>query len=368
MIISGSDKKRIHQFVSGLYSGDAITTEAFAFRQTLRDNGFISEIYADFSHTGEREKKSVKDYRKFAPDSQDDTIIYHYSIHSPLTEFIKNISCKKILRYHNVTPYHYFSKINPPLARELYLGKIEIASLKDFFIAGLAVSNFNAADLRDAGFKNICVFPLLADFSKQSVKPSENILKFKSKHSGSILFVGRIVPNKKIEDIIKVFYHYKKHNNKNARLFIVGGWGSSPRYYDMLCALIKALDVADVIFAGHVPDEELAGYYSISDLYLSMSEHEGFGVPLLEAMAFGLPVVALNRAAVAETLNGSGVLVNEPDYMRIAELIDLILTDDSLRSKILKGQKARLSSSPLEKQSEGFLEIIKSLCDDSHHY
>lgn len=356
-----NNKIKISQFTAGFYVGDAIANEALTIKKILKDNGVDSEIYTNLNHTSQNDQKYVKDYNSYKSDSSENIIIYHYAIHSPVSKYLRGIKAKKILRYHNVTPYEYFTKINPQLAKELKQGREELSSLKNDFEYSLSVSDYNRAELNAMGFRNLSTIPIITDFLQGKIEPDKKILNLKQNEKGTIIFVGRIVPNKCQEDLIKVFYFYKKYLNKKARMFLVGGWGSAVKYYYMLQGLIKILKLEDIYFTGHISDSELAGYYNISDLFLSMSEHEGFGVPLIEAMFHHIPIIAYKKAGVPETLGNSGILITEKNYMTIAELIDYIMSDDSFREKIISQQSLRLKDFSIEKQTEKFINILNNI-------
>ena len=177
----------------------------------------------------------------------------------------------------------------------------------------------------------------------------------------NLICVGRIVPNKKIEDIIKVFYYYKKFINEKSRLFLMGGVDDAIEYYIAILNYLEKLKLEDVIFIEECSEEELASYYKLSNIFLYMSEHEGIGLPLIEAMYFKIPIIAFNAAAVPYTLENAGVLVNQKDHRKIAELINLILNDNDLKKKILKSQEERLKYFDSEKLQERFMQHILEL-------
>jgi glycosyltransferase involved in cell wall biosynthesis len=173
-------------------------------------------------------------------------------------------------------------------------------------------------------------------------KPDATVLqRWASTEGHKVLFVGRLVPNKKFEDIILTFYYLKKSIDPQAHLLLVGSTDQMERYLAYLQALVDRLELSDVIFAGRVSRKELIAYYDVADVYLSMSEHEGFGAPLLESMYFDLPVLAYDAAAVPETMGNAGILVTHKDHAAIAELISLIAHDDALRARILERQRER---------------------------
>ena len=173
------------------------------------------------------------------------------------------------------------------------------------------------------------------------------------------MFLGRIAPNKKHEDIIAAFSCYKKNYDINARLFLIGSSEGMEAYRDQLNEYIDMLGVNDVIFTGKVPFDEILSYFKIADVFLCMSEHEGFCVPLVESMFFDVPIVAYASSAVPETLSSAGILLKEKDPLVTAGIIDRLLRDDDLREDVLNGQRKRLSDFSYEKTSELFLQYIK---------
>ena len=149
----------------------------------------------------------------------------------------------------------------------------------------------------------------------------------------NILFVGRVIPNKKIDDLIRVFALYQRLFDRHSRLLLVGDYRGHEKYYDRLQELVRERGAQDVVFTGPVDDDELRAAYSCADLFLCLSEHEGFCVPLLEAMAFDVPVVAFDTGAVRETLRGGGVLLRDKEPAAVAGLVRRVLTDDALRAR-----------------------------------
>jgi glycosyltransferase involved in cell wall biosynthesis len=154
----------------------------------------------------------------------------------------------------------------------------------------------------------------------------------------NLLFVGRIIPNKKIDDLIRTFALYQRHLHARSRLLLVGDYRGHERYFDRLQEMVRALGVQEVVFTGHVDDDDLRAAYAAADLFLCLSEHEGYCVPLVEAMACGVPVVAYDAGAVAETLRGGGLLLREKDPATVAEAVHAVLTDVDLRRALLAAQ------------------------------
>jgi glycosyltransferase involved in cell wall biosynthesis len=186
-------------------------------------------------------------------------------------------------------------------------------------------------------------------------EPNPVVLRMFDDAKTNFLFVGRCIPNKRIEDVIKVFCYYQRFIDPNSRLLLVGETHGFERYFDSLVRLVDDLALEDVVFTGHVDTDDLAAYYRVADLFLSMSEHEGFCAPLLEAFRFGLPVMAFDAGAVAETLSGAGVLVQEKSFDRIAEMAHLLVHDESLRERVVAGQNRVLERRVESRDEEALL-------------
>jgi glycosyltransferase involved in cell wall biosynthesis len=244
--------------------------------------------------------------------------------------------------YHNVTPERHFIGVSEQVYYIAKSGRKELASLTGCMDRCLCDSEFNRRDLVALGYENVRVVPVLVDFSLLDVQPDAKVQSRYSDDWKNLLFVGRITPNKKHEDIIRIFYYYKKFINPCSRLFLVGSARQTPRYLVILKNLVQRLGLDDVIFTGEVGQSELVAFYRIADAFVCMSEHEGFCVPLVEAMHFTVPIIAFDAGAVPETLAGSGVLVGEKDHLAIAEMVDLLLTEEDLRSRIIQAQDERL--------------------------
>ncbi|MEO8502060.1 MAG: glycosyltransferase family 4 protein, partial [Vicinamibacteria bacterium] len=247
--------------------------------------------------------------------------------------------------YHNITPPHFFFPFHPHLARLCYHGKRELEAFAKRSALGLGVSEFNRKELEAAGFKPTGVLPLVVDWSRYDESPSPVMLQRLAGLEGpTILFVGRIVPNKKIEDLITSFAAFQRHHSPKSRLLLVGDSVGHERYLSRLLETVHDLRVQNVIFTGQVTQADLIAAYRSAQAFLCLSEHEGFCVPLLEAMHFGLPVLAYDAAAVSETMNGGGLLLDNKDPVLVAATLDRVLTDESFRAAVLTSQARTLSA------------------------
>lgn len=335
---------RIDQLTAGFSKGDAISGVAVELQKLFRGWGYPSEIYSTPHFTSPRMRGLSMDYREYRDSGNPhDAMIFHFSIGGELIAFFENLECRKVLFYHNITPPHYYAAVDAGAARRLEEGYARLESLRETVDLALAVSEFNKSGLVAAGYQNVKVAPPLIDFTSLDAGPDPDVLRKYNDTFLNILFVGRIVPNKKFEDLIKVFYFYQKTVNPTSRLFLVGSYAGSGRYYSYLRALVSELDVRDVVFTGHVEFAELLAYYRLADVFLCLSEHEGFCIPLLEAMYFHVPVIAYRAAAVPETLGGASIVVNSKKPEVLAEMIHEFVTRRPFREAIIRRQSLRLT-------------------------
>ena len=347
----------IHQILAGYTNGDAISNEARYFRDIFRKNGFTSDIYCPQRNIGEKNKDAF-DINHCTP-KKDDIVLLHLSMGTPANIYFKNLDCKKIILYHNVTPSHFFRFINEDTLSILEQGSKQVAMLAGCADINLADSKFNAQEITDLGYKDVDVLPIIIDFEKLDIPPAKRILAKYNDGKKNILFVGRCAPNKKIEDLITAFYVYKKTVDPNSRLILAGSPNGCERYFYMLKDYIVKLDIEDsVVLTGSIPQNELNSYYQAADLFLCMSEHEGFCIPLIEAMYKQIPILAYAKTAVPETLDGVSVIFNEKNYKMVAEMMNKLITDEATKQSIIDAQNKRvqkLQKLNLEKQVIGII-------------
>lgn len=342
---------KIHQFVHTLTYGDAISDEARSIQRLLRDEGFQSEIYSVCWH--EMFKGKIRDYRSFSADLDSDggneetAVILHYSLGSPLnTLYLETPRIRKVMIYHNLTPEKWFQSYNPRVTRDLERGQAEFPEMVRATELCLADSSFNEKDLLALGAKKTLVLPLLVDLAKWSVPANPGIASaVRARGSANFVHVGRFAPNKCIEDIIRTFYFYNHKIDKNSHLWLVGSEVDTDLYSFELRSLVKDLRLHEhVSFPGSLADSEVKAIYENAAIYLCMSEHEGFCVPLIEAMHFGIPVLAYNSSAIAETLGDGGLLLANKSHAEIAELMHLVLHSPELREKLKTQGKRRVQA------------------------
>jgi len=334
---------RIDQLIPAYHRGDAIGDTATHMRDYFRSRGHVSDIYCLNRDSGlEGESRLLGDFTE--PGAEDVTLL-HFALPSPLTPAFKNLKSRRVMIYHNITPESFFEPYSAEMARLTRLGREELRSLAAFTDLGLADSEFNRLELESMGFSRTLVFPLFVDFEKYKQPSGPLTTTLFDDDRTNILFVGRIVPNKRIEDLIKVTFYYKKYISPMVRLVIVGKTASLPVYYRALVRLADEffLKPEEVCFTGHIPDSDLFALYRTSDVFLSLSEHEGFGLPFLESLVFDLPVLAYDCTAVPYTLGEAGVLLKHKRPAPVAELVHRVVSDRALRERILDGQRRRLA-------------------------
>ncbi len=332
----------VHQMLVGVMPQDAITEHAFTLREALRDWGYTSQIYTKGIHPAL--SREVLLYTRYRPRQGDrDILIFHYSTGSGVSDYVRSLPVRLIMLYHNVTPAEYFRDIDRQYFEEAAKGRAELEALKDAVDLALADSEFSRQELERCGYPRTGVLPIFLDEERYSRPPDQAVLDaFQGDGYTNLLFVGRIVPNKKQEDVIKVFYYYKRINPRS-RLFLVGPVRDRARPYRRWLESVAAhLHLPDVHFCGPVPFEALVAYYRLADVFVCMSEHEGFCKPLVESMYFDVPIIAYDAAAVPYTLGETGVLVKEKRYQVVAEMINLLVTDADLRQRIVARQRERL--------------------------
>jgi len=252
-----------------------------------------------------------------------------------------------VLQYHNVTPAHFFAGYEPAIFRLAMLGREDLKSLAGHTDVALGDSEYNRRELEELGFSNTGVFPIAVDTERITRAPRRPALEkvLEEEDWPNYLFVGRIVPNKKIEDHIKLAEHFKRYVSEQYRFVFVGKTDATPTYYLAVQGLINRyrMPPGRFMFTGPVPDVDLATYYRMATVYVSLSEHEGFCVPLLEAMAADVPVLAYSAAAVPDTLGDAGVQFSPKDLEYAAEMLGELTYNQPLRNQVIAGQRRRLA-------------------------
>lgn len=332
----------INQWVPAAHKGDAIGDSARTVRDILRAQGHESDLFA--LTIDEDLKGDVRPFSDPAAKTGHVTI-FHFALPSPMTEAFASLPGGRVLQYHNITPAEFFAPYDPGLFRLAALGRSELKTLVGRVDLALGDSEFNRQELEAFGFSPTGVLPIAVNTSRITDAPRRPALeKILSDGLINILFVGRIVPNKRIEDHIRLAEVYKRYVDSYYRFIFVGRYDGIPRYYAQVRALIAEYQMLPdrFWFTGPVPDDDLAAFYRWADAYVSLSEHEGFCVPLVEAMAADVPVLAYAAGAVPETLGGAGVLFSPKDLELAAETLGMLVYDRPFRDQVIAGQRQRL--------------------------
>jgi glycosyltransferase involved in cell wall biosynthesis len=325
--------------------GDAVSNHVLEIDRALRAWGFETAVFANtLDEYGSQVARPDSGFRP-AECSAEDLLIYHYSLYCANYRHYLDSACRRILIYHNITPPRFFAAYDKGVAEFCRTGLELLGSLNVCDLA-LGDSEFNRLDLLEHGFEpeKTGVLPIFVDYEGLKVKASSGGPMAGFEGSFKVLFVGRAVPNKRIEDLLRAFYYYNRCVNEDSHLFLVGpSWVD--RYDAQLRWLLDSFALwSRVHFTGRVSEEDLASCYAGADAFLCMSEHEGFAVPLIESMAFDLPVVAFSSTAVPFTLAGAGLSFNRKEFPMVGELLESVRTDEPLRRTVVNGQRDRLAS------------------------
>jgi glycosyltransferase involved in cell wall biosynthesis len=350
--------RAIHQLLPNLDYGDAISNQATFIRELLRDLGYHSEILAQ--HIDERMTRLGRPFEPGAI-SRTDAVIYHHSIGATLTGRAVRHPGPKALLYHNITPASFFESWDPHFASLLEKGRRDLQLLASSFPLSCGDSAYNAEELRNVGFRDPRVLPIFVDPLRWAQPADPDWMRALQDGRTNLLFVGRVVPNKCQHHLLEVFRRYRSFD-ADARLILVGGWPDGHRYAAHLRELAQTLGITGhVLFARSCSDAQLLACYRTAHLFLSMSEHEGFCVPLVEAMWFDLPVLAYRSSAVPETLGAAGLMFTEKKFPEVAALAHILVEDVELRRKVLEAQAKRREEFLPEKTLPAFVDLVANL-------
>ena len=335
-------RPRVHQVLATLGYGDAIGHEVLGIQRVLRDAGYESAIYVETADP--RLEERTADYREMVGGiGPEDLLIHHFSIGSRASRTAYALPGRMALIYHNITPPEYFIGVHKDLVKLCFRGRRELTAYIDRCELALGDSEYNRRELEDLGFPRTGVLPVVPDFAHLDVPPDRARVAAFDDAWTNIMFVGRVIPNKKFENVIRAFHVYRTRHNPRARLLLVGSYSGFERYLAMLQGLVARLGTPDVHFLGHVSNEELTALYDTADLFLCASEHEGFCVPLIEAFYKGVPVLAFAATAVPATMDGGGVLYDTTDPGEIARMMEAVLDDQRMEEAVVTSQDQALA-------------------------
>jgi L-malate glycosyltransferase len=353
---------RIHQVLATLGYGDAIGHEVLGIQRVLRAAGHESEIFVEAAD--HRLESMTRDYRELVDVSHpDNLLLHHFSLASKASRTAFALPDRMALIYHNITPPEFFVGLHRSLSNECFRGRRELRAYADRCDLALGDSEFNRQDLDALGFRRTDVLPVVPDFSHLDGEPNRTVADLFDDAWTNVLFVGRMVPNKKIEDVIRFFHAYHTFYNPHSRLLLLGAQGGLERYTAARHQLTASLGKTHVHFVGPVSNEELVAFYEVADLFLCASEHEGFCVPLVEAFYKQIPVLAYAATAVPATMDGAGVLYHSKDPSHVAALMDAIVSSTETQEALVRGQLAavdRLRARDFAGTLLGFVDRILS--------
>jgi len=347
--------------------GDAIGNHVLRIQRILRDAGYESEIFAGDVHHPVR--RYGRHFSEFSPaGGEPPWLLYHLSTGSVLSDWLTQRPEPLMIDYHNITPPEYFDRWSPEAAEVTRAGRREMRRLASFTRVAFADSEYNAAELRAEGYPDPAVAPILIDFAEYDAEPDRAALgrlrRLADSGGAHWLFVGRLSANKCQHDVIAAFAVYRRLFDPGARLSIVGG-RTALLYSRALERMAVDLGIADAVdFTDSLSFGQLLAYYRTADVFVSLSEHEGFCVPVVEAMHFGVPVVAYASTAVPDTVADAAVVLPEKDPVIVACAVQRVLNDTGLRQSLVAAGHRRVEHFSFERTSRRMLEVIeKGLAD-----
>jgi L-malate glycosyltransferase len=351
----------VHQFVPALLPRDATGDHTLELRNTLRAEGFESDIYVEAAHD---ELRAEASYFESYPERArpGDILLYQLSTASPVAEFLRSRPETLVLDYHNVTPPSFYEGWEEHTAQKVDLALQQAAELAPRATLGIADSTFNADGLRRLGCPRTEVVPILVEVADGGSAIDQTELDRLSAQHGPgtvLLFVGRLSPNKMQHHLVESLWFYRRWYDPDARLHLVGP-AVTESYAEAVFALADELGLAHAIEHGqHLSDTELAAWYADADVFVCLSEHEGFCIPLLEAMGSGTPIVAYAAGAVPETLDGAGILLDSKRPSRVAAAVDRVRRDATLAADLVKVGHRRVEAFALPTTRRRFVEVLR---------
>src|SRR5438094_3372546 len=338
-----SERLRIaDQIVPTLAYGDAIGNDAFELQRLFWRRGVQSEIFVDEAKPEVRAfARSWRDLR--AERSTAGLTLIHMSMGNDAIDEIAKLPGRKAVVYHNITPARYFSGFNPAAEKYAEIGRRQLKDLASRAELGMADSEFNRRELEELGYARTAVVPIIVDWSAFEVEPDPVVMKALSEERTTIVTVGQLLPHKGIHDVIAAFARYRERD-RGARLYLVGSTAMSSDYIGRLRADVERLGLRDAVtFTGSVPIESLVAYYRGATALLTLSEHEGFCVPLLEAMRRALPIAAPAAGAIPDTLGDAGILLQDTSPEATAAALERVVGDRELRKGLVANGRERLA-------------------------
>lgn len=354
----------IHQLLPVLSPEDAIGQAVRRMRASFRAQGLVSEIFAEvIDQRLQPEARPAGELETSVTPS--DVVLYHLSIGADAARLFERLDCRRVAVYHNITPVAYYRDVSSRVAHWLERGRRDLARLAPLVELGVADSEYNAGELRAAGCADTLVIPPPVDLRRLDPRPA------RPGDPPLLLFVSRLAPNKRQEELVRVLAALRATSQPEATLTLPGGWHDTEPYVAGVRRLAEDLGVAGAVrLPGRLPDRELGDLYARASVAVCASEHEGFGMHLLEAWAFGLPVVARAAAAVPETVGDAGILLEDDDPLVWAAVIDRVIRDPALRRLLASRGRRRLADFSDQALSARIAVLVErlGLCDHRGHH
>jgi len=328
--------RRVTQLLPAAHAGDATGDSALHLAAALRQVGYEAAVHALTIDEGLR--GTVQPMEALAAPGPDDLTLLHFAIPSPLSELLMKADGTRAIVYHNLTPPELLLPFCPEIAALTARGAAQLRELaaSGRIDAAIGVSDFNCEGLRAAGFEDPTTLPLALDLSQYEVASDPIVAAQEAVSPTTFLTVGRVAPNKRLESFLRAAAYYVDHIDPHAQFVIVGGNRGLERYSDALAELASSLGLDGRLrWAGRVPLADLVGWYRSADVYMCTSEHEGFCAPLLEAMHFGVPILARHAAAIPETLGDAGLTFVDENPATLAEMMHVLATDPPTRERLI---------------------------------
>lgn len=334
--------RTVHQFHPTIAFGDAVGNDCFQLQHLLWQHGVRSDLFAEEAR--DEVRPFVRDWRGLVHEPVDrSALLVHVSMGNDVLDDVATLPQPKAVVYHNITPAHFFEGINEQNRHYAALGREQLRRLAGACALGIADSEYNRRELEEAGFALTAVVPLLLDWRGYEVEPDERVARALATERTDIAVIGQILPQKAIHDVIAAFARYRE-SDAHARLHLVGSHAMSGDYLERVRALVRSHDLTEsVTFTGSVSQEELIAYYRGATVLLTLSDHEGFCAPLVEAMRFELPIVAHSAGAIPETLGDAGILLEDKSPDAVAEALTRAVGDAQLRAALVARGRDRLA-------------------------
>ncbi|MGH8980059.1 MAG: glycosyltransferase family 4 protein [Acidimicrobiales bacterium] len=353
---------RVDQVIPSLASRDAIGVHTVNLLHAFRAAGIDSDVY--YGTCSEDLVALARPIAALGRGGHDRVLLYQASIGSPVFDVLAARPERKLVNYHNITPSELLAAWEPSIAYETSLGRAQLERLAPRCELAIAVSRFNEQELVDAGYRRTAVVPLLIDMTRSAGTSDQGLSRrlsaAKAAGGADLLYVGKISPHKAPHDLVKMLSVYRRVYDPAARLHLVGS-PFGERYGGALEAFVDELGLGDVVtVTGSVSPAELEAYWDAADVYVSASDHEGFGVPLVEAMGHGVPVVAYEAGAVRETVGDAGLVLESKEPLRFAAAVARVVSDATLRARLVDAGTRRVGELGVERSAARFLELVRA--------